>query len=125
MPDAPTERRPRTPLPRGPAGSRAAGSGDGRGGTPDRPRGMGRMPGSRQFWIVVVVLLAINYLSVAVFAPGREKSVRVPYSPTFLTQVRDGNVARISSTGETVEGEFKRDVRYPNGKAEPAKNFDT
>src|SRR3954454_13303802 len=100
MPDAPTERRPRTPLPRGPGGSRAAGGGDGRGGPPERPR-MGRMPGSRQFWIVVIVLLAINYLSVAVFAPGRERSVRVPYSPTFLTQVRDGNVARISSTGET------------------------
>jgi cell division protease FtsH len=86
---------------------------------------MGRMPGSRQFWIVVLVLLAINYLSVAVFAPGRERSVRVPYSPTFLQEVRDGNVARISSQGETVEGEFKREVRYPNGKAEPAKNFDT
>ena len=50
------------------------------------------------------MLLALNYVTVALFAPGREEPVRVPYSPTFLAQVRDGNVERISSTGATVEG---------------------
>ena len=36
-----------------------------------------------------------------------------------------GNVARINTQGATVDGEFKKDVRYPNAKAEPAKNFET
>src|SRR5918995_1024352 len=72
-----------------------------------------------RFWVIVLVLLAINYLSVALFAPGKEHSVKIPYSPEFLTQV--------SSTGETVSGELKKDITYPRGDkdAEPAKNFDT
>jgi cell division protease FtsH len=80
-----------------------------------------------RFWVIVLVLLAINYLSVALFAPGKERSVRIPYSPEFLTQVRDGNVTKISSTGETVSGALKKAITYPRGddKAEPAKNFDT
>jgi cell division protease FtsH len=80
-----------------------------------------------RFWVIVLVLLALNYLSVALFAPGKERSVRIPYSPEFLTQVRDGNVTKISSTGETVSGELKQSITYPpsDKEAEPAKNFDT
>ena len=37
--------------------------------------------------MLVLILLALNYLSVAIFAPGREKSVTIPYNPTFLDQV--------------------------------------
>jgi cell division protease FtsH len=75
----------------------------------------------------VLVLLAVNYLSVAVFAPGRERSVRIPYSPVFLQQVTEHNVTKISSTGETVSGQFAKPVTYPPGDktATPAKNFDT
>jgi cell division protease FtsH len=112
--EAPTERRARTPLPK---------PGDAQGGPAARPpRFLGR-----RFWIVVLVLLAINYLSVAVFAPGKERSVRVPYNPTFLQQVRNGNVKAISATGESVSGEFKAKITYPptDKKAEPAMNFDT
>jgi cell division protease FtsH len=113
MADAPTERRARTPLP------------NKQSGTGDRSRGS-RFFGGR-FWLIVLALLALNYLSVAIFAPGRERSVRIPYSPTFLAQVESGNVSRISATGETVSGEFKKPVTYPpkDPKAEPAKNFDT
>src|SRR5918994_5691563 len=80
-----------------------------------------------RFWVIVLVLLAINYLSVALFAPGKEHSVRIPYSPEFLSQVDKGNVAKISSTGETVSGELKKEITYPpsDKDAEPAKNFDT
>jgi cell division protease FtsH len=80
-----------------------------------------------RFWVIVLVLLALNYLSVALFAPGKERSVRVPYSPEFLTQVKTGNVEKISSTGATITGEFKKDVTYPPGdkNAKPAPNFDT
>jgi cell division protease FtsH len=110
MADAPHERRPRTP----PAGE----------GDAPRPRGFWRSVGGR-FWVLVLVLLALNYLVVALFAPGRERSVTIPYSPTFLAQVEDGNVERISSTGEAVSGEFREEVRYPNQDADPAKNFET
>jgi cell division protease FtsH len=80
-----------------------------------------------RFWVIVLVLLAINYLSVALFAPGKERSVKIPYSPEFLTQVKTGNVDKISSTGTTITGEFKKDVTYPptDKNAKPAPNFDT
>ncbi len=94
----------------------------------EEPRETEKRPRVRpRFWVIVLVLLALNYLSVALFAPGKERSVRVPYSPEFLTQVQDGNVAKISSTGETVSGELKKEITYPadDKDAEPAKNFDT
>ena len=72
MADSPTERRPRTPLPRGqepgkPPAGRSGGS------TPSR---MPRLPGGRTFWIIVLSLLAVNYLSVALFAPGTSELAR-------------------------------------------------
>jgi cell division protease FtsH len=111
MADAPTERRARTPLPAKQE--------------PDKPRGPRFL--SNRFWVVVLALLALNYLSVAIFAPGKERSVRIPYSPTFLEQVDSDNVMKISTTGTTVSGQFKKDVTYPpkDKDAKPAKNFDT
>src|SRR3954452_13987064 len=112
MADAPpTERRPRTTLPAKQH--------------PDQPR-RPRFFGGR-FWLVVLALLAVNYLSVALFAPGKERSVRIPYSPTFLAQVDSGNVTKVSATGETLSGVFKKPITYPpsDKKAKPATNFDT
>ena len=89
------------------------------------------MPGGRSFWIIVLSLLAVNYVIMAVFAPGREPSVRIPYSsttdgaPGFLQQIDKGNVARVKTQGATVTGEFKKEVRYPDAKADAAKNFET
>ena len=75
--------------------------------------------------MVLVALLVLNYVTVALFAPGQERSVTIPYSPNFLDQVEDGNVTKISATGEqSVSGEFKEEIRYPRD-AEPAKNFET
>jgi cell division protease FtsH len=111
MPDeAPHERRPRTPLPR---------NDDQR-----KPKGFWRSVGGR-FWALVIVLLVLNYLSVAIFAPGREKSVTVPYNPTFLQQVQQDNVTKISAEGEAVSGEFKKPVKYPSNAKEAAPNFET
>ena len=39
----------------------------------------------------------------------------IPYS-YFRGQAEAGNVAEVSSTAETIQGEFRRDVRYPAGK---------
>ena len=76
-----------------------------------------------QILLLILGLLAANYLFVAIFAPGEPEPVRIPYSPTFLQQVRDGNVERVSTQGETVDGKFKKDFKYED--AEPTKNFDT
>src|SRR5215212_4928932 len=94
----------------------------------DEKRELPKRPRMRpRFWVIVLVLLAVNYLSVALFAPGKERSVRIPYSPEFLSQVDKGNVEKISSTGETVSGELKKEITYPAGDkdAKPAENFDT
>ena len=68
MADDSPERRGNTPLPRE---------------TRDEP-GKPAAPATRRrprFWMIVLALLALNYLSVALFAPGKERSVRIPYSP--------------------------------------------
>jgi cell division protease FtsH len=108
MAEAPHERRPRMP----------------RGDDPEKPKGFWRTVGMR-FWILVVALLVLNYLSVAIFAPGREESVTVPFQPDFVGQVEAGNVAKISSTGETVSGEFKKAYKPQGQDVEAAKNFET
>ncbi len=119
MADAPTERRPRTPLPRGNDGKPPV---PGAGQSPQR---VPRMPGSRNFWLIILALLVLNYVIVGFFAPGRKESVTIPYSPTFLQQVTSDNVKRISTEGEAVSGEFRKEVRYPNDKAHPVTNFTT
>src|SRR3954453_15530159 len=119
MADAPTERRPRTALPRGNDGKPPVPGGG------QAPQRMPRMPGSRNFWLLIVVLLVLNYAIVGLLAPGRKESVTIPYSPTFLAQVTSNNVKRISTEGEAVSGEFKKEVRYPNDKAHPVMNFTT
>ena len=79
-----------------------------------------------RFWVLVVTLLVLNYLSVAIFAPGREQSVKLPYQPDFVDQVEADNVTKISTTGTAVSGELKKEVRpSTDKKAEPAKNFET
>jgi cell division protease FtsH len=93
---------------------------DGRGSKkPDKPPMLPWSP--RRFIVILLALLVLNWLLVQVFAPA-EKRIGVPYTPTFLTQLRDGNVKEIASTGETVQGEFKKEVSYKDEKAE---NFET
>jgi cell division protease FtsH len=107
------ERRPRTPVERDDRGVHVEGD-PGR-----RPRlGFGR-----RFLLIVGVLLLLNYLTVSLFGPGEER-VRVPYSPFFLEEVRKGNVKEISSKGETVTGEFKKEVTAPGGD-ESSDKFET
>jgi len=71
-------------------------------------------------------MLALNFgLSQAALAPPER--VRIPYQPTFLQQIRDGNVVSIASEAGSVQGELKREIRYPPGDEEAprAKLFDT
>src|SRR5690349_8971629 len=119
MADAPTERRPRTPLPR-PTDGKLPVQGGGQ-----APQRMPRMPGSRNFWLLILVLLVLNYVIVGLFAPGRAQSVKIPYSPNFLAQVDANNVKAVNTEGEAVSGEFNKEVKYPNDKADAVKNFTT
>ena len=75
----------------------------------------------RRFITILLALFLLNWLIVAIFAPAEER-IRVPYNPTFLEQVRDRNVKEISSKGDTVQGEFKKEVEY---KGDKAKGFET
>jgi cell division protease FtsH len=85
------------------------------------------MPSSR--WLIgllVVGLLALNlWISSRALQPNAP--VRIPYSPTFLTQVKKGNVREISSTGDSLQGTLKNAIRYPAGEqnVEPNANFST
>jgi cell division protease FtsH len=99
---------------------------------PDPKRGNLRVSGARdkppmlpwsprRFLIILAVLFLLNWAIVAIFAPA-EPRISVPYNPTFLEEVRDGNVKEISSTGEEVKGEFKREVKF---EGETAKKFET
>jgi cell division protease FtsH len=92
----------------------------GEGGGPGGRPGLGL---GRRFLIIVAILLAVNWAAVALFGPGEER-VRVPYSPFFLEQVRTDNVKEISSKGETVTGEFKKEVDAPGDEGKSDK-FET
>jgi cell division protease FtsH len=115
---------PRTPPPPQQGGKekqgwRVAPAPDGRGAEPQRPPMIPWSP--RRFIVILIALFVLNWALVQIFAPA-EKEIRVPYTPTFLNQLRDGNVKEISSTGETLQGEFKKDVKY---EEESATRFET
>ena len=108
-PAPPPARPPRGPNPGDPRADRA-------------PQKQPMIPWSgRRFLVILISLFVLNWLIVAIFAPA-EQRIRVPYNPTFLAQVRDGNVKEISSKGDTIQGEFKKDVKY---KGDKATNFET
>jgi cell division protease FtsH len=109
--DAEQKSVPPAPMPRDKQGWRVAPAPDGR-GLPEqhKPTPPHRMRG---FWIFVIGLLAINWLSVLLFQPGAEPRVRVPFSPYFLQQVQAKKVKSITTTGNTVDGTFTAKIRYP------------
>jgi cell division protease FtsH len=78
------------------------------GGDPDRPNVRFRWS---RFWWLLLVLLAVNWIlsSLLLGPPPRTK---VSYT-FFLTQVDARNISEITSTGDTIEGVFKRKVGYP------------
>jgi len=113
-------------MPRDQQGWRVAPAPDGR-GMPDqhKPRPPHRLRG---FWIFVLVLLAVNWLSVLIFNPSSSKPrVKVPFSPYFLQQVDAGKIKSISSKGDTIQGTFKTEQKYPpnDAKATPTTLFST
>jgi cell division protease FtsH len=66
---------------------------------------------ARSFWLVVIALLAVNYVIGAASAPGTGR-VDVPYS-FFRGQVRAGNVADVESKNDEIQGAFRKPTKYP------------
>jgi cell division protease FtsH len=112
-------------MPHAKQGWRVAPAPDGR-GTPDehKPAPPHRWRG---LWLFFIVLLALNWLSVLVFQPAGQPRVTVPFSPYFLKQVQDKQVASITTKSDTIDGTFKAKVRYPasDTKATPTTLFAT
>ena len=79
------------------------------------------IPRSRQFIAILVGLLALN-LVISFVTRGPADRERVPYQPFFVEQVQAGNVLKISSKEDAIEGELKREATYdPPGDAKPVK----
>jgi cell division protease FtsH len=118
----PADRGRAQPPPPGSHGWRVTPAPDGRGARqaprpPTNPR--------TRWWIaaVIVLLFAINiYVSSQALQPN--SPIRIPYSPTFLTQVQDSNVQSVNSVNNALSGTFKHAIAYPAG-ATPSTNFQT
>ena len=113
-------------MPRDKRGWQVAPAPDGRGMPEQAPTGRPahRRPGFLWF---VLFLIALNWVLVLVAQPSGQPRVTVPFKPFFLQQVEGGQVASISTKGDSVKGTFKSKVRYPpdSKKATPTTLFAT
>jgi len=87
------------------------------------PKPPARMPGGRRFWLVLLALLVANYVIAGLVShnPSRES---VPYS-YFRAQVSAGNVSEVTSTGDTIQGEFEKAVKPPDTSGKASTRFQT
>src|SRR5581483_5191868 len=128
-----TPRRNLTPRNRGgaqppphPPGWKVTPAPDGR-GQPKQGASPPSRPNSR--WLIVLLVLGLLALNLWISSQALKPNprVRIPYYPTFITQLKDGNVTEITSTADAIQGTFKTKVKYPaNDKgAQPTTDFAT
>src|SRR5438477_896695 len=84
---------------------------DGRGRQPQQPSPRG--PSARWMLLLLAIgLLALNlWISSQALQPSPR--IQIPYSPTFIAQVNEGNVSSISSTGSSIQGTLRHGITYP------------
>jgi cell division protease FtsH len=92
-----------------------------------RPRLGDPSPGRTRswFWVVLVGLLVLNWVLASVaLSPAARAEVSYTF---FREQVQAKNVVEITSTGDTIEGQFRNAVRYPpaDANARPVQRFTT
>ncbi|GGW19832.1 ATP-dependent zinc metalloprotease FtsH [Streptomyces capoamus] len=83
-------------------------------GTPDEPRRSGRLRGGR-WWALfatAVVVFVLAYLGLHYLGRGNEPTISYT---EFSRQVGAGNVARIYSKGDAIQGELKSPRANPEG----------
>ena len=121
----PAKAVPPSPMPRDKHGWRVAPAPDGR-GMPDqhKPAPPHRL---RSFWMLVLALLVVNWVLLLLFQPGAQTRVTVPFSPYFLNQLQAGQIKTVTSKGDTIQGTFASNVRYPSTdkNATPTTQFQT
>jgi cell division protease FtsH len=90
-------------------------------GLPRRPLGT---RGTRIAIVLIAALFVVNYwlASRSLSEPPR---IRIPYSPLFLDQVREDNVAGIISRGTSIQGNFRHAVTYPPSNPHATTRFTT
>jgi hypothetical protein len=88
-------------------------------GGPQSPRPTGRYG---WIWWMALVLLLINWtLLITLGANTRPTTPRLNLpSSVFRAQVQAGNVESVTATGETIEGQLRRAIRYPPDSGGPA-----
>jgi cell division protease FtsH len=65
---------------------------------------------------IFLLLLALNWTFVLLlYGAAARQRVAIPYSPTFLAQVKDGNVSTVTAQDAAIQGTFKHEIRYPAG----------
>jgi cell division protease FtsH len=101
----------RPQLPRDKRGWQVAPAPDGRGTPPSNQPPPHRRRG---FLYFAVTLLAVNLLLSVIFnQTSSQPRVTIPFSPYFISEVTAGKVRSITTTGDSVQGVFKKKVRYP------------
>ena len=68
---------------------------------------------SSRFWIILLVLLALNWFLVPLLFPDTTNRIEIPYT-LFKQQVAAGNVVEITGQGEDIQGTFKQAVADPD-----------
>jgi cell division protease FtsH len=58
--------------------------------------------------VLIVAMLIVNFW--IAHRATRVTQLRISYSPIFLTQVKSGNVARITSKGTAIQGDFRTSI---------------
>ncbi len=71
----------------------------------------GRRLRPRPWWLIFLVLMLANYVAAQLFFP-EPSSITVPYT-FFKQQVEAGNVADVTSVGDSIQGSFKTKTTYP------------
>jgi len=88
-----------------------------------RPSWMSRLPGGGWLLLLMIGLLAANWMiSSALLGNGERLSV--PYT-MFLEQLDAGNVVRVDSTAEAIQGTFENPVADPNDAGSTYTEFAT
>jgi cell division protease FtsH len=63
--------------------------------------------------VALLVLLGLNWLVVMWLFSGSASRVTIPYRPTFLAQLQQGNVDSITAQESAIDGTLKKAIRYP------------
>jgi cell division protease FtsH len=75
-------------------------------------------------WVVLALLLALNWVLVLTLPSAGPQRIGVPYS-YFTSQLSAGNIATVTAQGSTVEGTFRHSVTYPASKGTTTTRFKT